>query len=239
MLISDKKKIKGLWSGKSSKSVLKPNELKLVKELKFIQSEREFIGWLGRFSSLKSIMEGVSAEWDFKDGDRKEMNKQKLIKNFCLSLGEREDIEEMDKKKIFKIIQFSVKINKSENKIKEQKNLSSDTLNLLIKNKKMEIQSQNKKFIKLKKMKALSKQSIIQHSLQKISMEQKIKKKLNQQKLKNNDLTKIVIKKESSCQTQVSNQNITQETGKKKSVCFMCYKFFLDNSVEENEEVGL
>ena len=124
--------------------MIKPNELYLIKELKHVKNEQELLNWLARFSSLKEIIHSVKLKWEFVNCAQKEENKSVLIKEFCLKLGEFEELNDEDKKKIFKILQFSIKINKSQSKIKKQNSLSNDTLNLLISNKRIEIKTQNR-----------------------------------------------------------------------------------------------
>ena len=95
-----------IWSSKSKNSILKPHELSNVKQLKFVKNEIKLLEWLENFSSLKNIINSVKLKWIYDDSVVVETNKQSLIKNFCLKLGENESIFEVDKKRIFKIIQF-------------------------------------------------------------------------------------------------------------------------------------
>ena len=219
--------------------MIKPNELYLIKELKHVKNEQELLNWLARFSSLKEIIHSVKLKWEFVNCAQKEENKGVLIKEFCLKLGEFEELNDEDKKKIFKILQFSIKINKSKSKIKKQNSLSNDTLNLLISNKRIEIKAQNRILNKKKLQKKLSRKVLATKKSILGSQEEKLLAKLKELNAQKKIIPNMIVKKESSCQTQVTNEVINKENKANKAVCFMCLKYFVTLQNETNDQVNL
>jgi hypothetical protein len=100
--------------------------------MKSIRNESDILIWLEQFTSLKEIIQKIKIKWKYQEPQEDQMNKQILIKNFCLKLGDIDDILENEKKKIFKIIQFSIKVVKSMKQTKVKENNGNEFLNLLI-----------------------------------------------------------------------------------------------------------
>lgn len=197
------------------------------------------LGWLGKFESLKNVVPGIKLKW-VKEEEIKEIkgsDKEGLIKGFCLKLGEMEEVPDCEKKRIFRVVQLSVKMLKS--KANEEKQTQNEFLELLIRNKKIEIQRRMQlENVKKRARKSVKKVEIPRRSSSKLkNVKLDPVKKINEGNFPGfaNFKRKMEIKKkEISCQTK----NLKENEGEKKEklVCFVCFKMFFKPKIETETE---
>ena len=211
--------------------MITPQELGLVDRLRLVTTERGLLDWLGRFESLKRIVGRIRCEWGESAGAEPEGDKQALIREFCLKLGDLDEVAESDKKKVFKVVKLSVKMLKSREKARAENRSSTQLLEFLVQNKQLELRRPSLGHAKRqprgsrKSAKQAAKSRPLSSKLKSIRLDPILsdghpKLGIGENKGRRADIGK----KEMGCQTGDAAGG--EVGGADKLVCFVCFKMF-------------